>query len=91
MIKDILKNEVFEISNTKHLKMNTKNGILDNIDLSINKSLCLIEVLEDLSQLVSYKQAYPIEDQSAVTFDVNIVVMKGDVYNKLIKLLDGNK
>ena len=90
-IKDILENRVHKLHNKSHKRMMTKNGVLDKTDLQINKSFSIIDALDDLNHLVKYTQDYPVENSSIVHFETDIVVMKREDYDELLKLADGIK
>ena len=90
-IKEILENRVHKLHNKSHKRMMTKNGVLDKVDLQINKSFSIIDALDDLNHLVKYNQDYPVEDSSIVHFETDIVVMKREDYDELLKLADGIK
>ena len=85
-IKEILENRVHKLHNKSHKRMMTKNGVLDKVDLQINKSFSIIDALDDLNHLVTYTQDYPVEDSSIVHFETDIVVMKREDYDELLKL-----
>jgi hypothetical protein len=71
--------------------MMTKNGVLDKVDLQINKSFSIIDALDDLNHLVKYTQDYPVEDSSIVHFETDLVVMSRENYDELLKLIDDKK
>lgn len=71
--------------------MMTKNGVLDKVDLQINKSFSIIDALDDLNHLVKYNQDYPVENSSIVHFETDLVVMSRENYDELLKLVDGIK
>ena len=85
-IKEILENRVHKIQDKSHKRMMTKNGVLDKVDLQISKSFSIINALDDLNHLVKYTQDYPVEDSSIVHFETDIVVMKREDYDELLKL-----
>ena len=87
-IKEILENRVHKLHDKSHRRMMTKNGVLDKVDLQINKSFSIIDALDDLNHLVKYNQDYPVEDSSIVHFETDIVVMKREDYDELLKLAD---
>lgn len=91
-IKDILDNSI-EVKSKWIKKLPTKNGVLDNIDININKGFCLIEGLTESSNgLITYRQEYPKDEESIVTFNTDLVVMKGEDYRELLELINnGNK
>ncbi len=91
-IKDILENEVHILQEKNIQKMSTKNGMMDSVDVDINKGFCIVEALtENINHLVTVEQGYPKNGESLTTFNTDIVVMSGNYYRKLIKLLkDGN-
>jgi len=90
-IKEILTNRVHKINNKSHRRMMTKNGVLDKVDLQINKSFSIVDALDDLNHLVKYNQDYPVEDSSIVHFETDLVVMSRENYDELLKLIDGIK
>jgi hypothetical protein len=90
-IKEILTNRVHKIHNKSHRRMMTKNGVLDKVDLQINKSFSIIDALDDLNHLVKYTQDYPVEDSSIVHFETDLVVMSRENYDELLKLIDDKK
>ena len=90
-IKEILENRVHKLHKKSHKRMMTKNGVLDKVDLQINKSFSIIDALDDLNHLVTYTQDYPVENGSIVHFETDIVVMKREDYDELLKLADGIK
>ena len=88
-IKEILTNRVHKIHNKSHRRMMTKNGVLDKVDLEINKSFSIVDALDDLNHLVKYTQDYPVENSSIVHFETDLVVMSRENYDELLKLIDG--
>ncbi len=91
MIKEILINKVHIVHGKDSRIITTKNGILDKLELDINKSLCIVDALDDLNHLVKYKQDYPVDNKSIVHFETDMVVMKKEDYMELLKLVDGIK
>ena len=85
-IKEILENRVHKLHKKSHRRMLTKNGVLDKTDLQINKSFSIIDALDDLNHLVTYTQDYPVDNGSIVHFETDIVVMKREDYDELLKL-----
>ena len=85
-IKEILENRVHKLHKKSHRRMSTKNGVLDKADLQINKSFSIIDALDDLNHLVKYTQDYPVDNGSIVHFETDIVVMKREDYDELLKL-----
>jgi hypothetical protein len=88
-IKEILTTRVHKLHNKSHKRMMTKNGMLDKVDLQINKSFSIIDALDNLNHLVKHTQDYPVDNGSIVHFDTDIVVMSREDYNELLKLTDG--
>jgi hypothetical protein len=91
-IKDILTNDSVKLKESLNVTMNTKNGILDPIEVKINRGFCLIEALtNNVSDLITVDQGYPSNEKSEVEFNSDLVVLKSSDYNNIIKILNGIK
>lgn len=89
-IKDILLNKSNYIGDTKLKSISTdKNGVLDDLELNLNKSLTMVEAFDNLNHLVEVKQYYPNNDQSTVQFDIDLVLLQGKDYRRILNLLNG--
>lgn len=87
-ILDILTNDVNIVNNVSENIMATKNGMLDELHVEVNRGICVAEALYGLNNMVNIKQGYPKNNQSAVTFTADMVVMDGRDYRRLLELLE---
>lgn len=77
--------EVLISSHTKQ-KFNTKNGLIDVQDISSGKRELIYHVADKLEQFVTYKQEYPTDDTSLVSFDLDVVVVSRSRYEEFLKM-----
>lgn len=86
-IKDILENNAYRLEETYIKSLPTKNGICDPLEIEINKSLSIVEAMDNLNHLVRVKQEYPKDHQSLVKFTTDMVVLDGKDYRELLELI----
>lgn len=88
-IKTILEKEVHILHNKRSVSLQTVNGIPDPIDLQIQKGLSIVDALTDSStNLVRVKKGYPKDEVSVVEFNTDIVILDGQDYRELLRLLE---
>lgn len=91
-IKNILEKESYLIEKRREVSLlSDNNGVIEPIDLEINKSLTLVEVLDDVNSLVKVNAAYPTKVKRKVEFIADLVVLDGEDYREILSLLDGIK
>jgi len=72
---------------SKH-SINTLNGILNDANLEFAKKSFLNSVMKEQLDLVKTKQHYPHNDISEVDMTIDFVIMSGDTYRKMIKVIE---
>ena len=88
-IKNILEKEVHILHNKRNVSLQTVNGIPDPIDLQIQKGLSIVDALTDNSNdLVKVKTNYTENNRSVVEFNTDIVILDGQDYRELLRLLE---
>lgn len=89
-IKNILEKESYLIEERREVSLSSdKNGVINDIELEINKLFLITEALVDAATLVDSKLGYPTKDKRKADITADLVILKGEDYRELISLLDG--
>jgi hypothetical protein len=66
------------------LDMPTKNGVLNEENVSFVQRTVLFDALRSNKDLVKYKQGYPLDEMSNVSFKVEFMILSMDRYKELL-------
>ena len=87
-IRDILE-EAYQVNFYSKEYLPVVNGLVDDSLISSRKKTVLSFGMNYLREdFVEVTKSYPKNDQIEVDFGLDFVVLKGDEYRRLIKLLD---
>lgn len=73
------------------LEMPTKNGVLNEENISFTQRTVLFGALRNHKDLVKYKQSYPLDEVSKVSFKVDFMILSIDRYMELLAMSGESK
>lgn len=88
-ILKILENDVFTVYAEQKDYVDTNNGILNESYLAKRKKLLLKKSVEYLAdEVIKVDQSYPVNDVSEVTMNIDLVVMKKEDLDYILKYIE---
>jgi hypothetical protein len=73
------------------LDMPTKNGVLNEENVNFAQRTVLFDALRSHKDLVKYKQGYPLDEVSHVSFRADFMILSIDRYMELLAMSGESK